>query len=1111
MSTTKLNIGKIPISKGEYQEGTAYQRLNQVTMLGSTYQSKIDDNTSTPAQMGSDGSVENINTDKWLCIAVGNVSAARKVVYNNETSGLEAGNVQEAIDEVGSKVSDLQQKNKSQDKEISKKANSSEVTSQMQTEQERVNTEFTKKFDKESILQEPGDAEDKVMSQKSVSTELRGISSNLGIKSDGLPSLYVNMGDEGSGLFSFSTKDVGSSPVISVKESSNHHHTKLSLPKGSKLEYMLYLSSHIEEPALVFLTLDGKISSIVVSHDVNVKTFIADKDYIVYVNSEADYYVRRYPTGAFEQLAKDHNILSKADGSKGYNGNLVETWEKGVFSTPNYKVGLFYTENVDKDNERMYHLKLSMCKGEVLSYNIYGSDISQYQPLCVVSLTGEIIFLLEATYQVYKGEYTATEDCFVYVNCNDNSKYYYVKKPSSGVYKEIENLHADVSKELSAQSLEIDKKAFGVQGFVSRPTDWETGVYTTPDYQVGSNYSDNISDAKNMRHIKILLCKNQSLSYNIYGSDLSSYQPLCVVSLSGEILFLLNADYKIYEGTYTATEDCFVYVNCNINNDGYYVATNSIGIYKDIEDRYLILSSKDSALFKIKDKGYNTTNGELTDNSYYGSISTERIKLLDEANNCRIIVCKSVSCYAFVFFDADGRFISNSAFEEEIIIPRNAVYFAATVHKTGSLEAIILREPNNHYDSRKILIPSTIYSLNNKELTFYKKPICKGMLSFDGLSQNLEYARIKPTSNSTCNVVSYCDGIGKQKKKIAINVCNGTSGNSIKVCALGDSITQMQAYVRQAHNLLQDVEFVASWSSADDINVEGRGGWTMDMYFNLSTKGTTGYGSNINTLSPFIHPKGEGYYYGSTSAAATFVSQDKLVEAIGFESNGLKSSPQIGDVMYDDNSSVSSTPGYVIYDGEKWAEKNISPDTYFAFSIEKYIAAWKVDFDIISIMLGTNDFIGTQPYCDVNTDKFINNMNTIVEQAKALNKKVVVMLPTSIGILDGTSYFGSSLHEGYVKLREDLIYNYDNRQSEGIYLCDFGGAIDPIFGYNQPKEEKPFEEYTLEDDREWGNNTPTPSSERKRIILPNDVHPTYNGAKQGGTRYAGTLQYIREN
>ena len=126
MSTTKLNIGKIPISKGEYQKGTTYQRLNQVTMLGSTYQSKIDNNTSAPAQMGADGAVENINTDKWLCVAVGNVSAAKKVVYNNKTSRLDAGNVQEAIDEVENNKLDkqnvAQEFGSSADKVVSQKA-----------------------------------------------------------------------------------------------------------------------------------------------------------------------------------------------------------------------------------------------------------------------------------------------------------------------------------------------------------------------------------------------------------------------------------------------------------------------------------------------------------------------------------------------------------------------------------------------------------------------------------------------------------------------------------------------------------------------------------------------------------------------------------------------------------------------------------------------------------------------------------------------------------------------------------------------------------------------------------------------------------------------------
>ena len=171
MGTTKLNIGKIPISKGEYQEGTAYQRLNQVTMLGSTYQSKIDDNTSAPAQMGADGAVENINTDKWLCIAVGNVSAAKKVVYNNETSGLEAGNVQEAIDELANKKADKT----AVDAELAKKANTADVDTKFTEEKNRVDAELDKKFDKESIVQESGESEELVMSQKAMSDKLNDL------------------------------------------------------------------------------------------------------------------------------------------------------------------------------------------------------------------------------------------------------------------------------------------------------------------------------------------------------------------------------------------------------------------------------------------------------------------------------------------------------------------------------------------------------------------------------------------------------------------------------------------------------------------------------------------------------------------------------------------------------------------------------------------------------------------------------------------------------------------------------------------------------------------------------------------------------------------------
>lgn len=77
----------------------------------------------------------------------GGASTANAVYYNNETSGMTAINAQGAIDELAAKNAT--------------KAEQSEVTAELE-----------KKFDKESILQESGDAEDKVMSQKTTTTAI---------------------------------------------------------------------------------------------------------------------------------------------------------------------------------------------------------------------------------------------------------------------------------------------------------------------------------------------------------------------------------------------------------------------------------------------------------------------------------------------------------------------------------------------------------------------------------------------------------------------------------------------------------------------------------------------------------------------------------------------------------------------------------------------------------------------------------------------------------------------------------------------------------------------------------------------------------------------------
>ena len=85
----------------------------------------------------------------------GGASVANTVAYSNTASGLVSINAQGAIDELAAKNAT--------------KAEKAEVTAELE-----------KKFDKESILQELGNAEDKVMSQKAVSDKLSDLSDEIG-------------------------------------------------------------------------------------------------------------------------------------------------------------------------------------------------------------------------------------------------------------------------------------------------------------------------------------------------------------------------------------------------------------------------------------------------------------------------------------------------------------------------------------------------------------------------------------------------------------------------------------------------------------------------------------------------------------------------------------------------------------------------------------------------------------------------------------------------------------------------------------------------------------------------------------------------------------------
>lgn len=120
--------------------------------LGSAKQIFLEGDKETVQQIGEKThQLENAVKDITV---TGGASTANAVSYSNEISGMVAVTAQGAIDELAGKNST--------------KAEKTEVTAELE-----------KKFDKESILQESGEAEDKVMSQKAVSTKLSDLSTTL--------------------------------------------------------------------------------------------------------------------------------------------------------------------------------------------------------------------------------------------------------------------------------------------------------------------------------------------------------------------------------------------------------------------------------------------------------------------------------------------------------------------------------------------------------------------------------------------------------------------------------------------------------------------------------------------------------------------------------------------------------------------------------------------------------------------------------------------------------------------------------------------------------------------------------------------------------------------
>ena len=157
------------------------------------------EDTGIPATPAVDEQLDNIITKHESLsrtvqgIAVtGGASTATNVTYNNDSSGLNAENTQDAIDELQDskvdKTSILQELGEAENKimsqkavktELDKKANKADMVVELakKANTEDVDVKLDKKFDKESVAQKSGNSEELVMSQKAVSDKLSDLSS----------------------------------------------------------------------------------------------------------------------------------------------------------------------------------------------------------------------------------------------------------------------------------------------------------------------------------------------------------------------------------------------------------------------------------------------------------------------------------------------------------------------------------------------------------------------------------------------------------------------------------------------------------------------------------------------------------------------------------------------------------------------------------------------------------------------------------------------------------------------------------------------------------------------------------------------------------------------
>lgn len=517
--------------------------------------------------------------------ATGGASVANTVAYTNTTSGLESVNAQGAIDELAAK-------NKLQDATISAKANTEDVTTQMQTEQERVNAEFAKKFDKESIMQDSGDAEDKVMSQKAVSDKLSDLSiSNAFEKCTILPSKSVL-----EKIDSITNAEFG---IFEDKNMTDYKTTDFI--ELSESDYILEILDKYEPSYTTFRLYDASKNEVYRPTNVSVGV----------------YFIHKQPNVKYIKFVfvANNTLKTSIYGINGYDNidtinSKLDDLEKKASSLP-------FAKNVLDTNDSEYRLNRCLYSGTILDTVFDGWTTTGYIPVSQKECYRPA--LIDSAFEVYIGFYDSQKKI---VSSEDSKNVEFIEVPTNA---NIKFMRVSLKTDILKKCLYNSKEVFPIIVPYNENVVLAKSINRESDYHIFTN----IFNPNDVDVVRKRVMYNGTLLTDVFdGWTTTGYIP----AKGGDIFKPANVQskFKIYTGYFDSDKKLL----SSENN----ISVDCIKIPDSEKISYVRISIEDAifndCLYKTnEDISIVVPYGERVINAYANNIKEEKSVCFTDTNN----------------------------------------------------------------------------------------------------------------------------------------------------------------------------------------------------------------------------------------------------------------------------------------------------------------------------------------------------------------------------------------------------------------------------------------------------------------------------------------------